>query len=67
VSRAPEVGAYLDAGVDVIKLQGRSLPVELLFSLVRQFRGAIDRARNGQQIADAEPVGLPTSWVVLGR
>jgi len=53
--------------VDVIKLQGRSLPVELVFSLVRQFRGAIDRARNGQQIADAEPVGLPTSWVVVGR
>jgi len=67
VSRAPEVGAYLEAGVDVIKLQGRSLPVELLFSLVRQFRGAIDRARNGQQILDAEPVGLPTSWVVVGR
>lgn len=67
VSRAPEVGAYLEAGVDVIKLQGRSLPVELLFALVRQFRGAIDRARNGRQVSELPPYELPRQWVVLGR
>jgi collagenase-like PrtC family protease len=67
VSRAREVGAYLEAGVDVIKLQGRSLPVEQLFSLVRQFRGAIDRARNGRQVSELPPYELPRQWVVLGR
>lgn len=67
VSRAPEVEAYLEAGVDVIKLQGRSLPVELLFALVRQFRGAIDRARNGRQVFELPPYELPRQWVVVGR
>jgi putative protease len=67
VSRAPEVGAYLEAGVDVIKLQGRSLPVAQLFSLVRQFRGAIDRARNGRQVSGLPPYELPRQWVVVGR
>jgi putative protease len=67
VSRAPEVGAYLEAGVDVIKLQGRSLPVEQLFSVVRRFRGAIDRVRNGRQVSEVPSFELPRQWVVLGR
>jgi putative protease len=67
VSRAVEVGAYLKAGVDVIKLQGRSLPVELLFSLVRQFRRAIDQARNGRQVSAVPSFELPRQWVVVGR
>ncbi|MCI0483670.1 MAG: U32 family peptidase [candidate division NC10 bacterium] len=67
VSRAFEVGAYLHAGADVIKLQGRSLPVEMLFGLVRRFRRAIDHARNGHQVVELPPYELPRQWVVLGR
>ena len=46
ISRIGEVTAYAEAGVDVLKLQGRSLPVELLAPLVRSYREAID-GRNG--------------------
>jgi U32 family peptidase len=67
VSRVAEIGAYLEAGVDVIKLQGRSLAPELVFALVRQFRMAINRARNGGTETDVEPAALPASWVVVGR
>ena len=67
VSRAPEVGAYLDAGVDVIKLQGRSLPPELIFPMVRRFRMAIDQVREGRQVLEVPPFELPPSWVVVGR
>src|SRR6266542_4229415 len=42
ISRIAEVTAYAEAGVDVLKLQGRSLPVELLTALVRRYRKAID-------------------------
>ncbi|MFQ5657777.1 MAG: peptidase U32 family protein [Candidatus Methylomirabilales bacterium] len=67
VSRASEVGAYLEAGVDVIKLQGRSLPPELIFRLVRRFRMAIDQFRDGRQVGVLPPFELPASWVVVGR
>jgi putative protease len=67
VSRAPEVGAYLDAGVDVIKLQGRSLPPELIFPMVRRFRMAIDQVWEGRQVLELPPFELPPSWVVVGR
>ncbi|MFQ5881171.1 MAG: peptidase U32 family protein [Candidatus Methylomirabilales bacterium] len=67
VSRAEEIGAYLEAGVDVIKLQGRSLPSELVYTLVRRFRRAIDRAQDGRQVVELPPFELPTSWVVVGR
>jgi len=67
VSRAEEIGAYLEAGVDVIKLQGRSLTPELIFALVRRFRMAIDAAREGREVLELPPFELPTSWVVLGR
>lgn len=67
VSRAAEVGAYLEAGVDVIKLQGRSLSPELVFPLVRRFRMAIDQAGNRGQALEVPPFELPASWVVAGR
>ncbi|MCH7895719.1 MAG: peptidase U32 family protein [candidate division NC10 bacterium] len=67
VSRAAEVSAYIEAGVDVIKLQGRSLPVEQVFSLVQRFRMALDQARDGRQVAGVPPFELPRSWVVVGR
>jgi putative protease len=56
ISRAGDVAAYADAGVAVIKLQGRSLPPDALSSLVRRYRTAI-----------AEPPALPPMWTVVGR
>src|SRR6266545_1279621 len=42
ISRIGDVGAYAEAGVDVLKLQGRSLPADLLAPLVSRYRKAID-------------------------
>ncbi len=63
ISRIAEVIAYAEAGVDVLKLQGRSLPADLLASLVRRYREAID-ARTAPV---AETAALPTAWAVVGR
>jgi putative protease len=66
ISRIAEVKAYAEAGVDVLKLQGRSLPVELLASLVRRYREAIDAGT--APAADAVPsAALPATWAVVGR
>lgn len=56
ISRVSDIRAYADAGVDVLKLQGRSLPPDALALLVRRFRNAI-----------AEPAQLPPMWTVVGR
>jgi collagenase-like PrtC family protease len=65
ISRLAEVHAYAEAGADVLKLQGRSLPAGLLSPLVRRYREAID----GRTAADAlvSPAGLPAAWAVVGR
>ncbi len=63
ISRIAEVKAYAEAGVDVLKLQGRSLPVDLLTSLVRRYREAID-ARTAPV---AQEIALPAAWAVVGR
>ncbi len=63
ISRVSEVAAYADAGVDVLKLQGRSLPVDLLSSLVRRYRDAIDERI---QPISFQPA-LPAGWAVVGR
>jgi len=66
ISRIADVEAYADAGIDVLKLQGRSLPAELLAPLVRRYRDAID----GRMIPDAfgpPPATLPAAWAVVGR
>jgi len=67
VSRVTEVGAYMQAGVDVIKLQGRSLRPDQVFSLVRRFRVAIDYVQNSGRGLELPPFELPASWVVVGR
>lgn len=66
VSRIAEVKAYAEAGVDVLKLQGRSLPVELLASLVRRYREAID-ARTAPAADRVPSATLPATWAVVGR
>ncbi len=62
IDRIGEVRAYAEAGADVLKLQGRSLPVEALASLVRRYREAIDGRDAG-----ALPADLPRSWTAIGR
>jgi U32 family peptidase len=66
ISRVSDVRAYSDAGVDVFKLQGRSLPVELLVPLVRRYREAID-SRADRTGDHAPPAELPVAWAVVGR
>ena len=63
ISRVAEVKAYAEAGVDVLKLQGRSLPVELLAPLVRRYREAID----GRTAAETDPAGGIAGDVGRGR
>jgi putative protease len=65
ISRIAEVRAYAEAGVDVLKLQGRSLPVELLSPLVRSYRDAIDAPTPWAPV-EAPPT-LPKAWTVVGR
>src|ERR1700693_5506617 len=66
ISRMAEVKAYAEAGADVLKIQGRSLPVELLAPLVRRYREAID----GRAVPVADETrwaALPEAWGVVGR
>src|SRR6266545_6330240 len=66
ISRIAEVTAYAEAGVDVLKLQGRSLPVELLAALVRRYRKAIDSGTVPAAV-EIESAALPATWAVVGR
>ena len=66
ISRIAEVTAYAEAGVDVLKLQGRSLPVELLTPLVRRYRKAIDSGTVPAGV-EIESAALPATWAVVGR
>jgi len=65
ISRISEVEAYAEAGADVLKLQGRSLPVDLLAALVRGYRHAIDG--EALPIAPRASAELPAAWTVVGR
>jgi putative protease len=66
LSRLADLPAYLAAGVDVFKLQGRSLPAEAVFDLTRRYRGGLDRALRGEPVA-AAPASLPARWTAVGR
>ncbi len=68
VSRHGDLGDFLDAGVDIVKLQGRSLPPEMLAPLVRRYRAAIDAWEDGlDRPVDSEPAPLPPMWTAVGR
>lgn len=67
LSRVADVSAYLEAGVAVLKLQGRSLPAELLGPLVGRYRRAIDAAVTGAPAPEVPDAALPASWTVVGR
>jgi putative protease len=66
ISRAAEVGAYVAAGADILKLQGRSLSPEALSFLVRGFRDVLD-GRSNDAARAGQPAALPASWTVVGR
>ncbi len=66
ISRIAEVKAYAEAGVDVLKLQGRSLPIELLAPLVRRYRDAIDSGKV-PAADEGRSAALPAAWAVVGR
>lgn len=67
ISATNHLANLLNAGVDVVKLQGRSLPPELLAPLVRRYRLAIDAWMEGEPLpAFAEP-GLEPPWTVTRR
>ena len=66
ISRLADLPAYVAAGVDVFKLQGRSLPAEAVFALTRRYREGLDRALCGEPVAAAPP-SLPAHWTAVGR
>jgi U32 family peptidase len=67
LSRLADVPWYIDAGVRILKLQGRSLPVESLGPLVMRYRRALDAAMAGRPL-DLDPAPeLPPTWTVVGR
>jgi collagenase-like PrtC family protease len=66
ISEIAQVRAYADAGVHVLKLQGRSLSPERLAPLVRSYREAIDSPDRPAERFAPRPL-LPDTWTVVGR
>ena len=66
ISRLAELGDFLDAGVDVIKLQGRSLGAGMVAALISRYRSGIDAWRCGGKIEASQTALLPM-WTVRGR
>ena len=58
ISQVAELGAFLDAGVDVIKIQGRSLPVDIVGAIIGTYRAAADAWKCGQK-AIRRPIRRP--------
>jgi len=77
ISRIGELAAFLDAGVDVIKIQGRSLPSEMACAIISRYRAAMEDWRAGREPecrhaqtrrgADPGYAALPRRWTVQGR
>jgi len=66
ISRVAELGAFLDAGVDVIKIQGRSLSAETVGAIVGTYRSAVEAWKCGHK-AEWSETPLPAMWTVRGR
>ncbi len=66
ISRLAKLGEFLDAGVDVIKLQGRSLSAEMVGTITSRYRAALDAWKRGRRVEGSEAV-LPAMWTVQGR
>jgi len=66
ISRVAELGALLDAGVDVVKIQGRSLSAEMVGMITGRYRSALDAWKRGDRV-DGIQAELPAMWTVQGR
>jgi putative protease len=66
ISRFAELGEFLEAGVDVIKIQGRSLSAEMVSAITGRYRSALDAGSRGIRL-DVNAVVLPPMWTVQGR
>jgi putative protease len=66
ISQGAELGAFLDAGVDVIKIQGRSLSAEMVGAIIGMYRAAADAWKRGQK-SNWNRSALPAVWTVQGR
>ncbi|HYN15426.1 MAG TPA: peptidase U32 family protein [Terriglobales bacterium] len=66
ISRIVYVAAFLDAGADTIKIQGRSLSPGTVGAITRRYRSAIDAWKSGEK-HDGHDAVLPAMWTVQGR
>ena len=66
VSRLTDLGGFLEAGVDVVKIQGRSLPAETVGAVTGWYRSALDAWKSGGRV-DWDAAVLPPMWTVQGR
>ena len=66
ISRLAELGEFLEAGVDVIKIQGRSLSADMVGAITGMYRSALDTWQRGGAAAYM-PAVLPAMWTVQGR
>lgn len=67
ISPINDLSDVLDAGVDVVKLQGRSLSPDLLAPLVRRYRAAIDAWVDSTPLPAFQEPSLEPSWTVARR
>jgi collagenase-like PrtC family protease len=67
ISRVTDLAEILNAGVDIVKLQGRSLPVDLLSTLTRRYRLALDAWVRGEAVPAVPEAPLEPSWTVARR
>ncbi len=66
ISRLAELGEFLEAGVDVVKIQGRSLSAEMVGAVTARYRSAMDASKCGGRV-DWDAAVLPSMWTVQGR
>lgn len=67
ISPLSRLADILHAGVDVLKLQGRSLAPDLLASLVGRYRRAIDAWMQGEPLPALQEPSLERSWTTMRR
>lgn len=67
ISPINDLSDVLDAGVDVVKLQGRSLSPDLLAPLVHAYRAAIDAWMDTNPLPAFQEPSLEPSWTVARR
>jgi len=66
VSRLTELAEFLAAGVDVVKIQGRSLSAETVGAVTGWYRSALDAWQSGARV-EWDAAVLPPMWTVQGR